>query len=243
MFLLLSAVFSLSFTACKIVKYPYYLSDDIFAVDLVFCVDISGSMGGQLAQVKSNLITLYEKMEELMLSEEKYVTELRAKVIVFSDIYVDGENGLQETRMYELPLEEEELSEYVQDIELLYGGDTPESGLEALGMAMQSSWKEDGINKRDVIFIWSDAPALPLRPESWPDFVPPVLYRSLETMTDAWENDERNIDGKRLILFTPEAEPWTTINNTWSNVFSYPHQAAGADVDFDTVLDVIVEDL
>ena len=231
----------LFFSGCKIVNYPYYISDDIFAIDLVFCIDISGSMGSQLDQVKDNIISLYEELESMMESDEKYITALRARIILFSDIYVDGENALQQTRFYDLPDDGDALAEYVQQITLLNGGDEAESGLEALAMAMQSDWGEGDINKRDVICLWSDAPAIDLMPDSWPDTVPSGLYTSFDEMTEAWNGGEMNPAGKRLILFTPERIPWTTIADDWEDSHFYPVWGAGTG--FDTVLDTIVGDL
>lgn len=62
-----------------------------------------------------------------------------------------------------MPNEKMDLKEYLNEIYADGGGDDPESGLEALAMAMKSDFVQKGEKKRHIIILFTDAAAHPLR--------------------------------------------------------------------------------
>ena len=56
-----------------------------YAVDLVMCIDGTGSMGHLIEEVKSTALKFYEQLEAKMKEKTNRIDQLRAKVIVFRD--------------------------------------------------------------------------------------------------------------------------------------------------------------
>jgi len=102
----------------------------------------------------------------------------------------------------------------VRDLEPTGGGDEPESGLEALAMAMAADW-ETGLDKRrHVIVLFTDASAHPLgdpkqtSAPTYPTFIPSTM----DELFDQWghgQSAEALMENaaKRLLIFAPEVYP------------------------------------
>ena len=56
-----------------------------YAVDLIICIDATGSMTPVIDLVKSNALGFYKEIENRMKETQKNLDQLRAKVIVFRD--------------------------------------------------------------------------------------------------------------------------------------------------------------
>ena len=56
-----------------------------YNVDIVFCMDATGSMRHLLDLVKKNALSFYDDLTKEMASKGKTINELRAKVIAFRD--------------------------------------------------------------------------------------------------------------------------------------------------------------
>jgi hypothetical protein len=87
------------------------------------------------------------------------------------------------------------------------GGDEPESCLEAIGYAIQSDWsKEVNIPKRQIIVVWTDAPAHLLEEAHTIGKSPTWMAKNIEEL-ESWWNDEKMIDqkAKRLLFFAPSS--------------------------------------
>ena len=72
----------------------------------------------------------------------------------------DDEEALNESPVYNMASETEHdaFEAYVDEISLSYGGDYPESGLEALAAAFKrDSWGVDDGYHRQVVILWTDA--------------------------------------------------------------------------------------
>ena len=70
-----------------------------YHVDLIMCIDATGSMNPVISEVKNNAKTFYQKFVEKMEVEGKKVQQLRVKVIVFRDYAVDT-NSMVESPFY-----------------------------------------------------------------------------------------------------------------------------------------------
>ena len=213
-----------------------------YAVDIVFCIDVTGSMTPIIDQVKANALRFYDDVQTNLTDKGKTVDQLRVRVVSFRDMAADGDAAVQESPFYELPAERSAFSEFVNGLIAQGGGDAPESGLEAVALAISSPWTSSGDRRRQVIVVWTDAPAQPLGaalPADLADRVP----ADFSALTDRWEDEQGAMgsSSKRLILFAPDGPGWSDVSGVWENVVHHPSQAGGglSDVDYGTIVDSI----
>ena len=132
-----------------------------YNVDIVMCIDATGSMSPIIDEVKGNAISFYQRFVDSMEENDKEVAQLRIKVIVFRDYGCDDE-PMVESQFYALPDQNDEFRSFVSSIEAKGGGDGPENALEAIALALKSDWTTGGSKRRHAILVFSDAPALRL---------------------------------------------------------------------------------
>ena len=214
-----------------------------YAVDIVFCIDVTGSMTPILDAVKANALGFYDDVQTNLTAKGKNVAQLRVRVVAFRDFVADGEAALEESPFYTLPDERNGFSEFVNGLIAEGGGDAPESGLEAVALAVNSPWTTTGDRRRQVIVVWTDQPAHPLDPSVVPADLASRVPADFSALTDVWE-DEQGLMGsssKRLILFAPDGPGWSDISAVWENVVHHPSQAGGglSEVDYGTIIDSI----
>ena len=214
-----------------------------YAVDIVFCIDVTGSMTPILDAVKMNALRFYDDVQHNLTAKGKNVDELRVRVIAFRDFVADGEAALQESPFFRLPAEQAGFSDFVNGLIAQGGGDAPESGLEAVALAVNSPWTNRGDRRRQVVVVWTDQPAHPLDPTTLPGELRGRVPADFSALTDLWEDAQGPLGGssKRLILFAPDGPGWSDISGVWENVVHHPSQAGGglSDVDYGTIIDSI----
>jgi hypothetical protein len=214
-----------------------------YAVDIVFCIDVTGSMTPIIDAVKANALRFYDDVQTNLTAKGKNVDELRVRVIAFRDFAADGEAAMQESPFYRLPAEQSGFSEFVNGLIAEGGGDAPESGLEAVALAMNSEWTTRGDRRRQVVVVWTDQPALALDPSVVPAELKARVPADFSALTDVWEDTQGPLgaSSKRLILFAPDGPGWSDISAVWENVVHHPSQAGGglSDVDYGTIIDSI----
>ncbi len=199
-----------------------------YTVDIVFCIDATGSMGHLINEVKKGTLRFDEDLTKLMNEKEKQIDTLRVKVISYRDFYHDGEDAFFESDFFKLPEQKAEFSKFVSSIDADGGGDEPENGLEALAVAFQSKWNKDGDRRRQIIVLWTDASAheLEKKIDSKPSSYPQNMPKDFDDFADLWEGQSNmNQSAKRLILFAPDAYPWTNINTHFTNTAMLPSKA------------------
>jgi hypothetical protein len=214
-----------------------------YAVDIVFCIDVTGSMTPILDQVKANALRFYDDVQSNLTAKGKNIDELRVRVVAFRDIVADGEAALQESPFFALPTEQEGFSAFVNGLVAEGGGDAPESGLEAVALAMTSPWTTRGDRRRQVVVVWTDQPAHPLDASMLPPAFSGRVPADFSALTDLWEDPQGPLgsSSKRLILFAPDGPGWSDISGVWENVVHNPSQAGGglSDIDYGTIIDSI----
>lgn len=214
-----------------------------YAVDLVFCIDVSGSMRPILDQVKTNALALYDDVQKNLAAKDKHVDQLRVRVIAFRDISHPREAPLEESPFFSLPAERESFAAFVNRLTPAGGGDIPESGLHALALAIGSDWTTAGDRRRQVIVVWTDAETHPLEGAPLPPDFAGRVPADFSALTDLWENEQgaMGINSKRLILFAPDGSGWSEISSLWENVIHHPSKAGSglSEVDYGTILDSI----
>ena len=214
-----------------------------YAVDIVFCIDVTGSMTPIIDQVKTNALGFYDDVQTNLTEKGKNVEQLRVRVIAFRDFVADGSSALEESPFFTLPAERSGFSEFVNGLIAQGGGDAPESGLEAVAIAINSPWTTTGDRRRQVIVVWTDQPAQPLDPSVLPADLTSRVPADFSALTDLWEDEQGPMgsSAKRLIVFAPDGPGWSDISSVWENVVHHPSQAGGglSEVDYGTIIDSI----
>lgn len=221
----------------------------MYAVDLVLCIDCTGSMRPVIDMVKDHAAHIHEDIDQFMRRESKALSALRVRVVAFRDLYSAGEPAMLESEFFDLPRQGEAFQRFIAGLRAAEGGHDPlESGLEALALAIRSPWATKGQNRRQVIVVWSDDGAHRLeRAESerpvqrYPKARVP---RSFGELTDWWNNRQHiNTASRRLIMFAPGVHPWRDIAAQWEESILV-HSLAGAglsDQDYRSILSIIVK--
>lgn len=218
-----------------------------YTVDIVFCIDSTGSMEHVIEMVKEHALHFYDDLMQAMRAKNKVVDHVRLKIISFRDYLADGEGAMQVTDFFELPRDSMEFSNTVQGIHEYGGGDEPEDGLEALAYAIRSDWSKEGTKKRQIIVVWSDASTHPLGFGSSSPYYPKGMAKDFAELTEWWGNQQMEKymknSAKRLILYTPNAAGWKEIINNWNGVIHYPSEAGNGlkETDYQEILSAIVQ--
>ena len=186
--------------------------------DIVFCIDLTGSMSPIIENVKKSAINFHDELVRYLGTKSRDVEQLRLKVIGFRDIYVDSK-PFEESRFFLIPQELEEYKKFVMGLRATGGGDEPESGLEALVKAIKSDWTQEGLKKRHVIVVFTDASAHKLEKDV--DARVPGMPKNLNEAEILWCAASQDADvkldqqAKRLVLFAPNSYPWSDIVTDW----------------------------
>lgn len=214
-----------------------------YTVDIVMCIDSTGSMAPIIDKVKSNALKFYEDLMEVMKLKDKSIDTLRVRVISYRDYYYDGEESMFTSDFFTLPEDKDTFANFINTIKAEGGGHEPECGLEALALAIHSDWNKTGDKKRQIIVVWTDASTHPLeknensKPVNYPQSIP----SNFDDLTDLWDGQFISHAAKRLIVYAPDAYAWTDIANHWENTIQYPSKAGDGlnEVDYQTILDAI----
>lgn len=210
--------------------------DNRLHVDVVMCIDVTGSMRDIISTVKSNALSFYGSFNDKCVNKGIELEGLNCKVIAFQDVNVDGTRWWNESGFFNLPAQSSDFSSFVNGLYADGGGDTPESGLEALMGAFGAleGATDDGYH-RQVVILWTDAPYL--------------IGQSYTVLTPGMVMDKWNTlpTGRRLILFAPNGSrdynggDWSVFNGQKNVIHSTSLTASFSD--FDYILDSIIEEL
>lgn len=228
------------------------VGEDSYCVDIVIPMDVTGSMDPIIDETKTNAKQFCEKFHNAMETNGKHVDELRIKIIPFRDYAADGNQAMADSGFFELPEQNDAYRSYVSDLRAMGGGDEPENSLEALALAMRSDWTTCGTKRRHVIMMYTDASAVQLhdaRRMLNPTY-PANMPATLAELGEMWAGASQELGGMpdpraaRLVLFTPNCEPWTSMQ-TWNNVWTFFSKAGSGlnEVDTDTAIQMLVNSI
>lgn len=113
-----------------------------YAVDIVMCIDITGSMNPVLDAVKESSLRFHQRLHGMMASKGKEISQLRLRVVAFRDFGDNPDDAIEQTGFLRLPEQAAEFERFVRGLRATGGGDYPESGLEALALAVNSPWEK-----------------------------------------------------------------------------------------------------
>ena len=215
----------------------------LYTVDIVLCIDATGSMSSIINSVKAGALRFYDDLTANMQSKDTVIDVMRVRVIAFRDYYDDPNGAMIESPFFTLPQEQDAFKRFVSKIEASGGGDEPENGLEAVSLAIKSDWSKIGDKRRQVIVVWTDASAHPLEKGDKPHNYPTDIPSNFDELTDIYEANQgyMNKNAKRIVLFAPEAYPWTEMGTNWNQAILYPSKAGDglSEMDYGSILDLI----
>ena len=217
-----------------------------YNVDIVMCIDATGSMAPIIDTVKNNALSFYQRFVDAMDENDKTVEQLRIKVIVFRDYGCDAE-PMVESEFFSLPEQNDAFKNFVNGIEARGGGDGPENALEAIALALKSNWTTGGSKRRHAVLVFSDAPALQFSDRAGCAGYPAGMPADLAQLGAWWEGTDQTLSSTyqakagRLVAFVPNAEPWTVLQawNRYWPAFS-PAGTGLSDVDIQSAIDLLV---
>lgn len=229
---------------------------DKYPIDVVFVVDATESMGGLLDSVKYNILRLNDDIQERLTKSNRVLDSLQVRLIVYRDLIEDVDTAFELTNFFRLPEQREQFDRAVRDIEAFGGGDAPESGLEALFLAMRSPWRNEpkDLKRRHIIMLFTDQDVHALGAQIPNKFAQPPHPKSLVDIKRLWAS--RSLGGlmngkaKRMVLFAPESTKshrgeentqWTDISQQWEGVWLSPVDNEGLrEMDWQEVVDKLV---
>ena len=156
------------------------------------------------------------------------------------EIFLEYEHGDSRVK----PQQAQMFYECMEGIEAKGGGDIPEDGLEALGYAIRSDWTREGVKKRHIIVVWSDAPTHELGHGKVAPWYPEGMAEEFDELSLWWEDEQlgggMDENAKRLLIFAPDAPDWSRISSEWGQVIHVQTVSEGLlDVEYRQVLDAV----
>jgi len=215
-------------------------------LDIVFCIDGTGSMYGCIESVKDNAKLLYKKIREQMESVYNVIDALRIKIIVFRDYKSDGAYAMEESDFFELPLDESCFDDYLKNVEACGGCGEDANGLEALYFAMKSDFVAVGPKDRQIIVLFADTPPIKMKEREGYSNYPADMVNE-EGLLYTWSNfqgynSKLTEKGKRLIIYAPNQTYYNSLCNSLDHSYFVPVEMhKGLDgVSMDEIIKMIV---
>lgn len=213
-----------------------------YALDVVLCVDATGSMGNFISNIKKNAISFHQDTEEAMQKNGKLIKNMRVRIIAFRDFY-DKDEEIFKTDFFKLPEQQKGYAKSIGKLIASGGGDQPETALEALSIAFKSEWFETSDYKRQIVVLWTDEAAHPLEKnkDSKPSKYPENMPKNFVELSNIWQSISKTA---RLVIFAPEKKyPWQETEKQWKNVTFYPSKAGSGlrEINYEKVLDAIAK--
>ncbi|MDD3920499.1 MAG: hypothetical protein PHO41_04945 [Eubacteriales bacterium] len=215
-----------------------------YHVDMVFCIDATGSMRHVLDFVKHNAMNLHKDIMLAMSKKHKVISQMRIRIIAFRDYIVDGEKAMMASDFFLLPQQTQQFYDCISGVTAEGGGDIPEDGMEALAYAIRSDWTREGIKKRHIIVLWSDAPTHPLGHGKIAPWYPEGMAKDFEELSLWWEDEQlggtMDENAKRLLMFAPDAPEWSRISSEWAQVVHVQTVSEGlTELEYQQVIDAV----
>ena len=215
-----------------------------YHVDIVLCIDCSGSMASVIELLKKNVCNIPKGLDTALKQKSKDLRELRIRIVAFSDL-----NAIKVSNFFVVE-PQRDTTDFELHVNLLslsggvYGG--PKSGLEALAIALGSDWTDKGDKQRHLIVMFSNSSAHRLedRVGAVPTEFLGLVPDSLDELTDVWDGGQAvklKRSARRLIIFGPDAYPWNTISEAWGqSVYLPSQQGEGLElVGYSTMIDTL----
>ena len=217
---------------------------DGYGVDMVMCIDVTCAMSPIIGKINEYARSIYGKFVKAMEEEGKSVCRFRIRVIGFRDFKFDAKPIVDSGKFFLLPDDNKEFECFVRVLQAEGGGDTPESSLEAIALALKSKWTNECSRQRHIILVLTDAPAHSLGCGSdsvhYPDGMPVDLAELGRWWDEGVPNGSYKPESGRLVVFAPEFYPWNEMV-LWNQYWHAPCRAGSGliDLEFEEIIDLL----
>lgn len=220
------------------------------AADLLIVMDATSSTQSYINQFKQHALSMYDEIIFALKEKARIIDEMRVKVIVFRDLYVDQEKSIEESPVFTLPQDARKYKAFLDGIESAGGGSFAESGLEGLAYGLNKmQWNKMGNKRRQICLYYSDDEAHPFEKaeKGTDEYYPKGMPRSLDEFSDWIESKQSKLIKNgfslrdfRCFMFVPKVYPYTEMAK-WTG-FAIIEQERGKglhNLQFKVVLDAI----
>ena len=228
-------------------NYPNGISrNSQYNVDIVFCIDVTGSMEKLIKLVQKNVSHFYKDVQSAAKRANKHIDVFRVRLIAFRDYLADNDDAMYSSEFFTLPDDNVKFQKCVNSLVALGGDDDQEDGLEALAFAIRSKWNNSSKKKRHLIVLWTDDDAHDLGFGKESPAYPVGMAVNIRDLTAWWGDYDApgfmDQDAKRLILFAPAKPHWLQISKGWNKVLHVESQAGQglSEFDYEQVIDAIL---
>ena len=214
-----------------------------YAVDIVFCIDVTGSMTPIIDAVKANALRFFDDVQTNLTDKGKNVDELRVRIIAFRDLSADDDGAMQESSFFTLPGEQRHL-------QLLRRQSRRRRRRRRSGIGSGSRRPGDQLTV-DVprrpppaghrgVDRSSGTPAELRSPAAGPGELRAHLLQRPDRPVGRPAGTGRS-QQQAAHPVRPGRPGWSDISASWENVVHHPSQAGGglSDVDYGTIIDSI----
>lgn len=213
-------------------------------VDIVFCIDGTGSMNPIMDNVKKRARDFNADLRGAIEELGADVGAVRVKLIVFRDYGVD-EVPMDISNWFELPMDEDLFSDRLDGIKPSGGGDLPENGLEAIYYAIKSDFVTGPMDRQIVVMI-TDADALPMDARRTSAKYPADMG-NLADLSAIWMGMVQDPSiklqqhNKRLVIFAPAGTQYAELTGLLEGCMFRPVEPGKglADIDFSDIVKII----
>jgi hypothetical protein len=222
-----------------------------YQIDMVLCIDCTGSMRGTLQAVKDSALDFQRMFQTRMRDKGKIITGMRVRVVAFRDIFAD-DPAFEVSDFFNLEFESEQFKDFLSGLKAKGGGgDGPESALEAVSIALNSEWSTEADRLRHVVVMWTDALPHPLERGAEQHTQSPFrssIAEDLNQLTDWWndrQNDRIRHEAKRFVIFAPEKGVWIDIAENWDQTVFLPSVAGKGlrEFELDQILEILANSI
>ena len=213
-----------------------------YNIDIVFCVDLSSSMKNSMAWVKSRLLEVPNILIRCI-AERDRTCHIRSRIVTFGSS--QSEVSHLEEPTFRTSLSEYDSTNHIHEVQQLNVGselgDTA-LALASLDRAINSNWSARGILQRHIIMVFTNHADIVETHNQMRKSSEVATNRNhlLKELRNKWESIIRP-EGRRLLIFAPDAYPWNGIGDSWDHTLYLPSDSLGANLsgyEFETMIDM-----
>lgn len=196
-------------------------------IDIVFCIDGTGSMASCIEFIKTNIKKLYDEIMNRFIYTDNWT--IRIKAIVFKN---DDSDTFEISPFFKLSEENNDFENFMNNIKV-GGNSSANNGLEALYCAMQSDFTTES-KDRQIIVLLTDNDALPLK------------TIDEDTFIDTWTCNNQYLKLreklKKLVIFAPEKSKYADLLLKFNRMFYRPVKASNglSEVSFEEIVTLLL---
>lgn len=220
------------------------------AADLLIIMDATASTQTYIDKFKQHALSMYDEIIQALKEKARIIDEMRVKVVVFRDLYVDQEKAIEESPVFILPRDSEEYKSFLDSIKSAGGGSLAESGLEGLAYGLKHmQWCKTGTKRRQICLFYSDDESHPFEKarRGKDKYYPEGMPQNLEEFSDWIESKQSplvkngfSLKDFRCFMFVPKVYPYTEMKDWTGVVLIEQEQGKGLEnLQFKIVTDAI----